>query len=745
MPMTLRPPPAPPHPEPRAEGTPARPGVSQAIGALVLLRGPELKVVAGSANLDGLLGRPLSFILGRRAAEVLPPALAARLPAALLALQQEPDEAAALGWLPLGSRGGWLTAQLHSDAGALWLELECGGTAEVAELGAPRTDAGEREALRFLRLYQRALAQAQTLPELAAVVADLLRALTGYERVVLLQVDADGALRPVAAGAPAARWEQLAGGDLQLAAERAELLRAGGRVYAVADVEAAAVPLVWAPGEAAAAQVALALGALRSVLEAPPEFLRRGLLGVERAALLIPLGDGVRAWGALLCTHSRPRWPSPQVRELCALAGAQLLARLERLALSPGGGLPTPELAAPGPPPRPAEPAPQSLSVLAGGFAHDLNNLLTGVLSSVSLVRSAQTTGQTTEPYLEQIETAVLCAGDLCRQVLAYAGRGSLVTERVNLSQLVAQTLPLLQLSLGGRARLKLQLLDDLPLVLADATQLRQVLLNLVTNGVEAIGAARSQGGELTITTRIVQLDADSLRSGYAAGEAMPGLHVALQVRDNGVGMEAAVLDRAFEPFFTTKPSGSPAGRGLGLAIVLGVVKGHRGVLQVRSSVGQGTEFVLLFPSTGAVAEPPVRPPAEAPGPLLKAAREHTILVVDDETTVREFIARVLRTAGYRVLPVGTGEEALALCRSSETRLSLALIDWSLHRQDGESIARQLHQLHAALPLVILSGYGPSEYIKRLSGLPIAGTLQKPFRLETLLRLVQRVVTRAAP
>ena len=722
---------------------PARPGVSQPIGALLLLRAPELTVLAGSANLDGLLGRPLSFLLGRRATEVLPPALAARLPAALVALQQEPDEAAALGWLPLGAGGGWLTAQVHSCAGALWLELERGGTAEVADLGEPRVDAGEREALRWLRSYQRTLAQAQTLPELAAVVADRLRALTGYERAVLLQVDADGALRPVAEPATAARWEQLAASDLQLAAERAEVLRAGGRVYAVADVEAAGAPLVWAPGEATAAR---AVGALRSVLGAPPEFLRRGLLGVERAALLVTLGDGVRAWGALLCAHPRPRWPSPQLRELCALAGAQLLARLERLQLPPAAGLRTPELAASAAPepPRPAESATQSLSVLAGGFAHDLNNLLTGVLSSVSLVRSAQAAGQTTEPYLEQIETAVLCAGDLCRQVLAYAGRGSLIIERVNLSQLVAQTLPLLQLSLGGRARLKLQLPDDLPDVLADATQLRQVLLNLVTNGVEAIAAARRQGGELTITTRIVQLDMGSLRSGYAAPEAMPGPHVALQVSDNGVGMEAAVLDRAFEPFFTTKPSGSPAGRGLGLAIVLGVVKGHRGVLQVRSSVGQGTDFVLLFPSTGAVAEPARPPtPTPAPGPPPPAAREHTILVVDDETTVREFIARVLRTAGYRVLPVGTGEEALELCRSSQTRLSLALIDWSLHRQDGESIARQLHQLRAALPLVILSGYGPSEYIKRLSGLPIAGTLQKPFRLETLLRLVQRVVTRA--
>ncbi len=740
--MTLRAPPAQPPADPSPARPPAPPGFSQPIGALLLLRAPDLRVVAGSANLDGLLGRPLSFILGRRVAEVLPPALAVRLPAALAALQQEPDESVALGWLPLGSPEGWLTAQLHGRSGVLYLELECGGNAAVADLGEPRAGAGEREALRWLRLYQQALAQAQTLQELAAAVQARLQALTGYAQVALLQVDAAGALRPLIEPATPGLWEPLAAGDLQRATERADLLRAGGRVYAVADVEAADVPLLWAAGE-----TATALPDLHSVLAAAPELLRRALLGVGRAGLLLTLGDGRRPRGALLAIHPRPRWPSPQVRELCALAGAQLQARLEQLPLDRASALASAQLAAPARESslRSAEPAAQSLSLLAGGFAHDLNNLLTGVLSSVSLVRTAQLAGQTTEPYLEQIETAVLCAGDLCRQVLAYAGRGSLVIERVNLSQLVAQTLPLLQLSLGGRARLKLQLLDTLPLVLADATQLRQVLLNLVTNGVEAIGAARQQGGELTITTSVVELDADSLRCGYASAEAMPGPHVALRVRDNGVGMEAAVLERAFEPFFTTKPSGSPAGRGLGLAIVLGVVKGHRGVLQVRSSVGQGTDFMLLFPCASAPAEPPAKTAGEGPGPLATTAAEHTILVVDDETTVREFIARVLRTAGYRVLPVGTGEEALALCRSTETRLSLALIDWSLHRQQGESIVRQLHRLRSALPLVILSGYGPSEYIKQLSGLPIAGTLQKPFRLETLLRLVQRVVARAIP
>ncbi len=388
---------------------------------------------------------------------------------------------------------------------------------------------------------------------------------------------------------------------------------------------------------------------------------------------------------------------------------------------------------APRPPSRPA-PNNESLSQLAGGFAHDLNNLLTGILSSVALVRAAQLAEEPTEPYLEQIETAALCAGDLCRQVLARAGRGALVSERVHVSQLVAQILPLVQLALGGRARLTLQLADELPLVVADGTQLRQVMLNLVANAAEAILTARRHDGELIITTRSVMLDDAALRAAYAAPDAAPGRHVSLLIRDNGIGIPPEVLGRVFEPFFTTKPSDSPTSRGLGLAIVLGVVRGHRGVLQVRSSVGQGTEFELLFPSFDPAA------PQAAAIPHRLIAPDHTILVIDDEPTVREFVSRVLRNAGYRVIGVSSGKEAVAQFGAAGPRVSLVIVDWSLGPGDGELLVRQLHRQRPGVPLVIISGYAPAEYAQRLHGVPLAGTLQKPFRVDALLNLVRRIL-----
>jgi CheY-like chemotaxis protein len=383
-------------------------------------------------------------------------------------------------------------------------------------------------------------------------------------------------------------------------------------------------------------------------------------------------------------------------------------------------------------------PSSDNLIVMTGGFAHDLNNLLTGILGSVALARAALAEGESAEPHLGHIETAALCAGDLCRQVLAQAGRSLLRRERVHLSQLVAQTLPLLHLTLGGRARLKLRLIDDLPLVLADSTQLRQVLINLVTNGAEAIAAGGRSEGELRISTRQVELDADSLRGTYTAPAAAPGPHVALVVRDNGTGIDPAVLPRIFEPFFTTKPGGGTAEHGLGLSVVLAVVRSMKGVLHVRTSREQGTEFELLLPCL------PVAPAATPQVEVTTLSR--SVLVVDDDAAVREYITRVLRTAGYHVVSAASEEETLALFAADEPapELALALVDWALGGRDGEGVVRGLRGRLPELPIVILSGYGSSHYEGRLRDLSVAGTLQKPFRFEALLSLVHRLASLGA-
>jgi CheY-like chemotaxis protein len=287
-----------------------------------------------------------------------------------------------------------------------------------------------------------------------------------------------------------------------------------------------------------------------------------------------------------------------------------------------------------------------------------------------------------------------------------------------------------------------MRLLDELPMVVADATQLRQVVINLVTNGAEAIAATGRSDGELNIATRVVALDADALRGTYTAPDAVPGPYVALQVRDNGTGIEQEVLTRIFEPFFTTKSSGATTEHGLGLSIVLAVVRGLKGVLKLRTSPGQGTEFELLFPCEAPAAEaaPAMRPLSAAP------PTAGTVLVVDDDLSVREYITRVLRTAGYRVIQASSVAQVLALFSSAGPKpaLSLAIIDWTLGKEDGEAVARAIHERRPQLPLVILSGYGKAQYESRLRGLPIAGTVQKPFRFEALLNLVYSLTSGSA-
>lgn len=257
----------------------------------------------------------------------------------------------------------------------------------------------------------------------------------------------------------------------------------------------------------------------------------------------------------------------------------------------------------------------ESLGALAGGIAHDFNNLIMRVLGNVALIRMdlasvlpAQSANLLDE-HLEQIDAAGQCATDLSRQLLAYAGKSSLALERTSLSQLVVQSLPLIHLAVRGVAKVQLQLMDQLPLIIADVTQLRQVLLNLVINAAEAISPsnvaeaispsvasveshASAGTGSVLIATSVVQVTEQQLRSAHAAPDATSGPHAVLQITDDGVGMDSSTLSRIFEPFFTTKV----VGRGLGLSVVLGIVHGHHGVLQVVSRPGKGTSFQLMFP-----------------------------------------------------------------------------------------------------------------------------------------------------
>ncbi len=367
----------------------------------------------------------------------------------------------------------------------------------------------------------------------------------------------------------------------------------------------------------------------------------------------------------------------------------------------------------------------ESLGVLAGGIAHDFNNILTAVLGNASLARQIGGPDSPVQRQLNQIESAARRAADLCQQMLAYAGKGRIVTDNVDLGELVRGTSALLEVSIGKNVRLDLRLAGSLPPVLADITQLRQIVMNLIINASDAIGdSVERTDGLITVTTHARKTTAAELARAVGQPDLPEGTYVALEVADNGGGMAPETLARIFEPFFTTKFSG----RGLGLSAVLGIVQSHQGALFVESQPGQGSVFRLLLPavrgaSTGAA--PPAGPPAAVP-------LRGTVLVVDDEQEVRDITRAALSSFGLTVLTAGSGDEAVALCREQGDRIRLILLDLTMPGISGEETVRRLRMTGARPKILLMSGFSESDATQRIGHLGIAGFLQKPFELVTL-------------
>lgn len=371
----------------------------------------------------------------------------------------------------------------------------------------------------------------------------------------------------------------------------------------------------------------------------------------------------------------------------------------------------------------------ESLGVLAGGIAHDFNNLLTAVLGNVSLVRLTLPPGNSVAPMLQQIESASLRAADLCRQMLAYAGRGQLVIDRADLSHLVRDTASLLQLSLSQRARLDLDLAARPLPVLVDATQIRQVLMNLIINAAEAMGP---HGGQVTLSTGLMHADNAYLASCRSAGDVAPGDFCYLEVVDTGGGMSPETLARIFDPFFTTKFTG----RGLGLAAVLGIVQGHRGALHVTSQPGAGSTFRVLLPIAHGSSFP--SPTSANIVPPSAAKRTGGVLVVDDEAQVRTTATIMLERLGYRAVTVESGAQALAAFRARPDEFKFVLLDLTMPGMDGRETLAALRAVRADLPVIVMSGYDEQESSQRLQGGQVQGFLPKPFTFDSLHERLDR-------
>ncbi len=371
----------------------------------------------------------------------------------------------------------------------------------------------------------------------------------------------------------------------------------------------------------------------------------------------------------------------------------------------------------------------ESLGVLAGGIAHDFNNLLTGILGNASLAAELIPQENPARGTLGDVVAASERAAHLTRQLLAYAGKGRFVMEPLDLSDLVEKIGSLVRMSIPRNAQLRFAMTPHLPYVLGDISQLQQLVMNLVINGAEAI--PEGENGSVVISTGLHEIDENYIRQTLKGGEIQPGKYVYLEVYDTGSGMDEATLARIFDPFFTTKFTG----RGLGLAAVLGIVRGHKGSLNVYSTPGLGTTFKVLLPTTESA---PVV--AEAPEPPVVLTGSATILVIDDEEIVRRTTKASLESYGYTVVLAENGREGVDLLRELGENVSLVLLDLTMPVMSGEETLRQIHSFLPQIKVVLSSGFNEVSAVQRFTGKALAGFLQKPYTTRKLAELVQQVL-----
>jgi CheY-like chemotaxis protein len=371
----------------------------------------------------------------------------------------------------------------------------------------------------------------------------------------------------------------------------------------------------------------------------------------------------------------------------------------------------------------------ESLGVLAGGIAHDFNNLLVAILGNAGLALMELPPESPARQTVLAIETAAQRAAELTRQMLAYSGKGRFVIERLNLSRIVEEMAHLLEVSVSKRAVLKYRFAPDLPAIEGDATQLRQVIMNLITNASDAIG---DRSGVISISTGLMHADAAYLKTAYMDDALPEGDYVYLEVADTGLGMDEQTAERIFDPFFTTKFTG----RGLGLAAVLGIVRSHRGAIKLYTEPGRGTTFKILFPTAG----PAVPTPEEPVEAATTAPAVATILVVDDDETVRTVTRRMLEQSGYTVFQAADGAEALAIYRENQGAIDLVLLDMTMPHMDGEETFRELRRIDPRVRVLLTSGYNEQDATERFAGKGLGGFIQKPYRPQELLERIRSIL-----
>ncbi len=373
----------------------------------------------------------------------------------------------------------------------------------------------------------------------------------------------------------------------------------------------------------------------------------------------------------------------------------------------------------------------ESLGILAGGISHDFNNLLTTIIGNATIVLADLDAEDPRAQRVERIANAARHAAKLTGQMLTYSGQASFAFETLSLSDLVAEITDLMRAAISKRAHLRLEVSREPSPVQGDPTQIHQVVMNLITNASEALGDA---GGEIAVRTGVVFASTDDLSDCYPSTTPPPeGEFAFVEVRDSGRGMDAETRARIFDPFFTTKFSG----RGLGLAAVLGIVRGHGAAIQLRSEPDRGSTFRVLFPV--AKAETPSAPPPRTLEPSGEILGH--VLVIDDEEGVCDIAGEFLSRAGFAVDVAHGGRAGIACFRAKSDVIDLVLLDLAMPDLHGEDVALEIQQISTQTPILLMSGFREDIAADQFRGSGLAGFIQKPFSPEQLVSKIRQALT----
>ena len=371
----------------------------------------------------------------------------------------------------------------------------------------------------------------------------------------------------------------------------------------------------------------------------------------------------------------------------------------------------------------------ESLGVLAGGIAHDFNNILVSIMGNADLALMDLPENSSIQREIQDIKRASQRAADLTEQMLAYSGKGRFIIQAQDINNLINDITEMVRASISKKIVLNYDLLDKLPAVEADATQIRQVIMNLLINASEAIG---NNSGIITVRTSSQNIDKTILKDFTAGDKTKPGRFVRMDIIDTGSGMDDETLAKLFEPFFTTKFTG----RGLGLSAVLGIIKGHRGGIRVKSLPGQGTKFTIILPASDQDYQP-----ADKPSRAVSWSGSGKIIVIDDEPGVCEIAKSMLKKLGFEVLTAGDGKTGLNLYREHREQISAVLLDVSMPELSGPETLMLLRKIDPELRVALYSGYNEPDLKDAVKFDEQTTFMSKPFEFakfsETIRQLTQ--------